>query len=258
MGWVVKHHSMPESEAKSWQKFFDQHAPHYMRNAFTGNTRAEVEFILSLFELPAGSRILDVGCGTGRHSVGLAKHGMNMTGVDLSPGMLEQARKAASEAGMDVEWVCADATEFVSEILFDGAICLCEGGVGLVEPTEDPVRHDLDIFRNISNSLRPNAPFLLTALNGYSVIRQMKDEYVEQGSFDPSTMVSVYADEWDLPEGKRVMQIKERLFIPPEVVAMLRHVGFEVLNVWGGTAGEWGKRPIKLDEVEVMYFCRKQ
>jgi SAM-dependent methyltransferase len=248
-----------EQPAKtSWQQFFDEHAPHYMENVFVGATRAEVEFILELFELPAGSRVLDMGCGVGRHSIGLANHGWKMTGVDLSEGMLNEARKAAEKAQLDIEWIQADATKWYSDLLFDGALCLCEGGFGLAELNEDPVGHDLAMLRNIYASLRPNAPFLLTCMNGYALIRQMTDEHVQEGRFDPVSMLAAYTDEWNLPEGKRTMTIRERLFIPPEMIAMLRHVGFEVNGVWGGTAGEWGKRAIKLDEVEVMYFCHKR
>ncbi len=242
---------------KNWKTFFDEHAPRYLENAFTGNTRAEVEFILDLFGFPPASSIVDIGCGTGRHSIGLAKAGMRMTGVDLSDGMLNEARKAASVAGVSVEWIQADATEWRSDLLFDAAICLCEGGFGLSELDENPVAHDLAMLRNIAASVRPNGYFLLTCLNGYAIIRQMNDEMVEQKHFDPATMVAYYQDEWNLPEGKKVMNIRERLFIPPEVVAMLTHVGFEVLNVWGGTAGEWRKAPVKLDETEAMYFCRR-
>jgi 2-polyprenyl-3-methyl-5-hydroxy-6-metoxy-1,4-benzoquinol methylase len=243
--------------ATSWQSFFDQHAPHYMQNPFTGNTRFEVDFLLQLFELPAGSRILDMGCGTGRHAVELARRGMRVTGVDISAGMLAEARKEAQRAGVEVEWLQADATRFEAEILYDAVICLCEGGFGLVELNENPIVHDLAILRNLYGALRPNGKFVLTALNGYSIIRQMTDEHVAEGRFDPATMVAVYQDEWDLPEGKRLMTIKERLFTPPELVAMLTHVGFTVDHVWGGTAGEWGQRPVKLDEVEAMYVCRK-
>lgn len=70
-------------------------------------------------------------------------------------------------------------------------------------------------------------------------------------------MLARYVDEWELPEGRVAMMIRERLLIPPEMVAMLRHVGFEVLHVWGGTAGDWGERPVKLDEVEAMYVCKR-
>ncbi len=228
-----------------------------MKNSFTGSTLAEVDFLLERMRLPAGATILDIGCGTGRHSVELAKRGYRVTGVDLSDGMIAEAKIAASEANVDVHWIVGDAKATLPDGPFDAAICLCEGGFGLVEQDEEPVGHDLAILRNAFASLKPGAPFVLTALNGYEIIRRMKDENVASGVFDPGTMVARYEDEWELPEGKRRMRIKERLFIAPELVAMLRHVGFEVEHVWGGTAGDWGERPIKLDEIEAMYWCRK-
>ena len=56
----------------------------------------------------------------------------------------------------------------------------------------------------------------------------MSDEIVHEGRFDPATMTSSYEDEWELPEGPRVVQIYERLFIPPEVVRLLGGAGFRV------------------------------
>jgi 2-polyprenyl-3-methyl-5-hydroxy-6-metoxy-1,4-benzoquinol methylase len=240
-----------------WQAFFDAHAPHYDANPFTQHTKAEIDFLLSLFALPAGSTVLDVGCGTGRHAVELAKRGYRVTGVDLSEGMLNVARAKAAVEDVDVKFVQADATAFATEEWFDAAICLCEGGPGLIGKGDDAEAHDLAIFRSIANALKPHAPFLLTTLNGYATIRQMSDQITHEGRFDPATMVSKYEDEWDLPEGTRVVQIYERLFIPPEVVKMLQTAGFRVDNVFGGTAGHWAQRPISLDEVEAMYVCRK-
>lgn len=78
--------------------FFDAHAPHYMNNAFTKNTIKEVDFVIEELKLPMGSTILDVGCGTGRHSIELAKRGYKVTGIDISAGMLAEARRAAKQA----------------------------------------------------------------------------------------------------------------------------------------------------------------
>lgn len=241
-----------------WQAFFDSHAPHYDENPFTKNTRVEVDFLFEVMGLQPGMSVLDVGCGTGRHSVELAARGLEVVGVDISEGMLDQARARAQASGVEVEWVHADATRYRHPRSLDAAICLCEGAINLVGHDEDPVAHDLAILRNIGAALQPGAPFVLTAMNGYAPIRRMTDESVAAGQFDPATMLSRYDDEWDLPEGTVRMTIRERLFIPPEISAMLHHAGFEVLHIWGGTAGDWGKRALKLDEIEVMFVCRRR
>jgi len=245
------------TQPREWQRFFDAHAEHYDENGFAQHTEAEVDFLLTLYPILPGARILDVGCGTGRHSIALAQRGFRVTGLDISAGMLSVAREKAEAAGVSVEWMHADATRF-SLSGFDMAICLCEGAVGLIEKGEDAEAHDASIFSNIAASLRPNGAFVMTALNGYSVIRQMKDEFIAEGRFDPDTMISNYTDEWDLPEGLTLMTIHERLFIAPEVIRMLRAAGFTVDNVFGGTAGHWARRFLSLDEVEAMFVCRKR
>jgi 2-polyprenyl-3-methyl-5-hydroxy-6-metoxy-1,4-benzoquinol methylase len=248
---------MPELTPTRWQQFFDSHAERYEENVFTKNTVAEVDFFLSLFPLSVGSSVLDVGCGTGRHSIELARRGFKVTGLDLSDGMLGIARKNAHEAGVDVEWVQGDATQMSFDRTFDAAICLCEGAFGLIEQGDDPEEHDRAILRKVSAALKPGGPFLLTALNGYSAIRRIKDENVISGAFDPVTMVAEYADDWELPEGQKTVLIRERLFIAPEITRMLRESGFRVDHVYGGTAGNWGRRPLNMDEVEAMFVCRR-
>ena len=91
------------AEQKSWQAFFDAHSPQYMQNEFTHNAIKEADFVIEELGLAPGSRILDIGCGTGRHSVELARRGFRMTGIDQSTGMLAEARKAAQVAGAEVE-----------------------------------------------------------------------------------------------------------------------------------------------------------
>ncbi len=240
-----------------WEEFFDGHAPAYMENVFTKNTLAEVDFIIEELKLPQGCRILDIGCGTGRHSVELAKRGYLVTGVDISSGMLAEAREAAGKAGVEVEWIHADATQFESDGLYDAAIWLCEGAFGLLGKNDDPLELGLSILRNINRALKPDSKLMMTVLNGLGLIRKYKQEDVEKGVFDPVTLAEVYPMEYDTPEGKKSMMVRERGFTPTELKLMLGQTGFEVNHIWGGTAGNWGRRKIDLDEIEIMVIAKK-
>ena len=241
----------------NWQIFFDGHAPQYMENIFTKNTLAEVDFLEAELSLPPGSAILDMGCGTGRHSVELARRGYRVTGVDLSAGMLAQAKQAAQQAGVQVEWVQSDARAFSSEARFDAAICLCEGAFGLVGSGEDPEAHDPAILQRIFTALQPGALFILTALNGLRAIRECTPADVEAGTFDPLTLVQIYEMEIETPEGTQTVVVHEKKHLPQDLKRICQQAGFEVLHIWGGTAGDWGHRQVKLDEMEVMVVARK-
>lgn len=245
------------TKRNEWEEFFDAHAPVYMDNPFTKNTAEEVDFILEELKLPASSRILDIGCGTGRHSVELAKRGYQVTGVDISSGMLTEAQKAAKEAEVKVEWVQADATEFTSAKLFDAAICLCEGAFCLLGKDDDPLQRDLNILRRIYTILKPGAQFILTTLNGYAMIRRFSQKDTENGRFDPTTLVETSTIEYDTPERRKSVLVRERGYVPTELAILFRLAGLEVEHIWGGTAGNWGRRQVELDEIEVMVIARK-
>lgn len=241
-----------------WRLFFDALANRYDENPFAQHTSAEVEFFLQLFPLAKGARILDVGCGTGRHALELARQGFRVTGLDFSEGMLAVAKKKADEAGLSVNWVLADALDFNFEEPYDAALSVCEGAIGLLKQSDNAEDHDAKILHNIARSLRSGGAFLLTALNGYRAIRNFRDEDTRDGIWEPKTMLATYHDEWVLPDGVRAVPIRERLFIAPEMIRMLESAGFALQNLYGGTAGQWARRPLSLDEVEAMYVCRKK
>jgi 2-polyprenyl-3-methyl-5-hydroxy-6-metoxy-1,4-benzoquinol methylase len=240
-----------------WQEFFDGHAPIYMDNPFTKNTLEEVNFILEELKIPPKSSILDMGCGTGRHAIELAKRGYKVTGVDISLGMLSQAEKEARQANVEVEWIHADATRFKSNKLFDSAICLCEGAFGLLRMEDDPWEHDYAILKNINASLKPGAKLILTLLNACAMIRRYTQDDVKSGTFDPEALVEIHPIECETPHGKKSVMLKERGYVATEIAPLFRQTGFEVEHIWGGTAGNWGKRKIELDEIEIMLIGRK-
>lgn len=241
----------------NWQTFFDHFAPVYLQEGFTQNTPAEVDFLIEELALAPGSTILDIGCGVGRHAIELSKRGYRVTGVDLSSGMLREAEKAAQAAGVPVEWLQADATQFRSPRCFDAAICLCEGAFGLLATGEHPEAHDAAILQSISTALKPGAPFILTALNALRAIRQHTQSDVDAGRFDPLTLVEISEMEYPTAQGPQRVTLREKSWLPQELAAICEQTGLEVQHVWGGTAGAWLRAPVQLDEMEVMVVARK-
>lgn len=239
--------------AKPWQEFFDGHAPAYDENVFTKATEVEVRFLVDALQRDPGAAILDVGCGTGRHAIALAQLGYRVTGLDLSPGMLAQARHKAEAAGVAVTWVQGDATTMSFDRCFDAAICLCEGAFGLLNPGDDPIGQPLSILRNIASALRPGGPFVLTVLNALRPVRLYTPEDLSAGRFDPLSMTELS----DAPGANthRPVPLRERSFVPTELRLLLETAGFEVAWMGGGTAGNWGRRPLDLDEYEIMVIA---
>jgi SAM-dependent methyltransferase len=239
-----------------WREFFDSFAPQYMNEVFTSDSVREVAFLTELLELPAGAAILDIGCGTGRHAVELARAGYAVTGIDISAGMLREARAAAERGGVELELVEADATSFDLGRVFDAAVCLCEGSLGLLG-NDDPFDHDAAVLRRAFAALRPGAPFVFTLLNGLRMIRDATSDQVERGAFDPATLTESFAMEWEAEDGPRNLPIRQRGYVPSELVLLSREAGFSVEHIWGGTAGNWGRRPVELDEMEIMAVLRR-
>ncbi len=240
-----------------WREFFDAFAPRYDEEVFTKNTEAEVRFLQEHLRVPRGGRILDVGCGTGRHSVALASAGFCLTGVDLSGGMLEVAKQRAARAGVEAEWIRANAADFVRPDAFDAIICLCEGAMCLFSSDDDPLERDMVLLRNMHASLRSGGRLILNVLNACRQIRLFNDDDIASGRFDMLTLSERSDAPGLLPDLQLPDDMRERGYTAPELHRMLRWVGFEVVGIYGGTAGDWGIRPPRLDEYELMAIAEK-
>jgi SAM-dependent methyltransferase len=239
-----------------WARFFNAHAAVYMKNCFTRNTLAEVDFLVLHLKLRPGMQILDVGCGTGRHSVELARRGFDVTGIDLSEAMLAEAHKAAESAGAACRFIQCDVASWQADRSYDAVICLCEGAFGLLGQDEDPIERDLSILRRIAGALVSDGRFMLTTLNAARAIRAC-DAPGFQGSFDPRTLVLTATCDAANPNCPTLATVRERHYTATELELMCRVAGLTVDHIGGGTAGQWALRPLKLDEMELMLLAHK-
>ncbi|MEM7125590.1 MAG: class I SAM-dependent methyltransferase [Chloroflexota bacterium] len=240
----------------SWQTYFDSHAHEYMSQWFTQSWREEVDFLEQQLGLKPGKRILDVGCGAGRHTVELARRGYQVTGLDFSTGMLAEAKRRAQEAGVEVEWIHGDATQFTSEEKYDGAICMLEAAIGLIAVNGDPHEHDLAVMRAVCAVLNSGATFIVEVPNAIRMLRNLSEEAIANNEFDLERMVNTSRATWDTPEGvEKGIMTSARNYVPTELKLMLQLSGFSV-NAFSGKSASHA--PIELDDYTIIAIARKE
>ncbi|MUV39570.1 2-polyprenyl-6-hydroxyphenol methylase [Lentibacillus sp. JNUCC-1] len=116
-----------------------------------------VAFTKALFshETSEVKNVIDLGCGTGKITTGLAASGYNMTGVDFSSAMLSQADQHAQMANVNINWICQDLRELNIGFEMDAAVSYCD--VMNYITTEKELLH---VFQNTSEILKPGGLFV--------------------------------------------------------------------------------------------------
>jgi SAM-dependent methyltransferase len=134
----------------------------------------QVDQILALAGIGSG-KVLDLCCGPGRHSIEFAKRGLEVTGVDGSPFLLDHARERAREAKVQVEWVQQDMRRFERRGTFDLA-CSIFTSFGYFVDEED----DLRVLRNIHGNLRPGGVFVMELIGKEWLARNWQNSLVTE------------------------------------------------------------------------------
>jgi len=197
------HVMMTEKGAKNlnpkWYKeFFEEMGIEYENYPFTKNTENEVKWMIEEYLKDPEMKILDVGCGTGRHAISLAKRGYrNITAIDLSGSMIKAGKETAKRKDVQVDFRVCDARELLFENEFDAVLCLCEGAFGLLETDDENYK----VFKAVNRSLRKHGIFILTTLNLF------RDE-----KFDPTTSRSYFEEEIVKKDGqKKTIKCSDRV-----------------------------------------------
>ncbi len=251
---------------KPWyEELFENYAETYDRESFTQGTAGEVDFIEQEIHHDKTLRICDIGCGTGRHSIELARRGYRVTGIDLSESQLKKAREKAARAKVDVSFLLKDATAFDDQNEYDLALIICEGAFPLMETDEK----NHAILQNASRALRPKGKLIQTTLNGlYPLYHSVKDFLnahpggvaTRADNFDLMTFREFSTIEVKDDSGRvRKLECSERYYVPSEMTWLLKSAGFGTVDIFGCPLGAFSRgNPLTTDDFEMLIVAEKK
>ncbi len=222
----------------------------YLRYSFTLGTEQECAHLSSALGLHPGARVLDVGCGPGRHAHRLAADGVIVHGVDISERFIELAARDAPTAATFERF---DARSLVErEDLhgrFDAVICLCQGAFGLMRTVGDDER----VLEGIARCVRPGGRVALSAFNAYFAVR-----YHEEATFDADTGVSHELTEIRDEDGARhQVDLWTGCYTPRELRLLFERVGLSVRSISGVEPGDYGERPASTESPEHLVIAER-
>jgi 2-polyprenyl-3-methyl-5-hydroxy-6-metoxy-1,4-benzoquinol methylase len=252
---------------KKWyEKLFDNYSKQYDNECFVTGTTGECDFIEREIKYDKTLKIIDIGCGTGRHSIELTKRGYNITGVDLSESQISRAREKAAAENLRIDFRIQDARILPFREEYDLAIMLCEGGFPLMETDE----MNYQILQSASASLRKKGKIVFTTLNGlFPLFHSVKDFLAsepkegnatyDKNSFDLMTFrdynkTTVRDDAGNLVE----LDCNERYYVPSEITWLLKSIGFKTIDIFGAKLGAFSRNDaLTTEDFEMLVIAEK-
>lgn len=237
--------------------------PAYERYSFTKGTAREVASLIELLGLEPGHRVLDVGCGPGRHALALAAAGFDVVGVDISADFVALATDRAVTAGLAdrARFTVADARRLGYEAEFDAVISLCQGAFGLSggpgsRPGQAPDHRELDepILAGMARALRPGGAVAVSAFSAYFQLRHLE----EHDTFDAETGVNHEPTVLRNEAGEeRPAELWTTCYTPRELRLLARAVGLAVVDVHSVSPGHYRPRTPTIDTPELLLIATR-
>jgi len=252
---------------KKWyEQLFENYAEAYDREPFTQGTKGEVDFIEKEIKKDRAARILDIGCGTGRHALELARRGYRVVGVDFSAAQLARARSLAKAERLKVDFRRLDARRLKFRSAFDLALMICEGAFPLMETDG----MNFEILKGAAQALKPGGKLIITTISVlFPLFHSVKDFLdsntqgtgaTEEGqSFDLMTFREKSLLTATDDAGKPIkLECDSRYYAPSEITWLLKSLGFTTVDIFGAKLGAFSRRdPLTADDFEMLVVARR-
>jgi SAM-dependent methyltransferase len=223
----------------------------YLRYSFTKGTAQEVAFLVDALALEPGMRVLDVGCGPGRHAHALADRGLEVVGVDISQRFIDLAT-AGAPPGATFRRADARALDFDSE--FDAAISLCQGAFGLTGGPGEPLDGDGAVLAGMARALRPGGRLAVSAFSAYFQVHYLE----ERDAFDAEAGVNHERTEIRDEAGETAeVDLWTTCFTPRELRLLAAASGLQVEHIWSVTPGAYARDAPTIERPELLLVANR-
>lgn len=220
------------------------------------DTPRQVDFLEREMPIAPGARVLDLGCGHGRHANELARRGHQVMGVDLVMGFLDVARAEARAEGLAVDYALGDARGLGVRGAFDNAVCLFDAFGFLDDEGNQEHLHAAATALVSGGSLLldvRNRDWIARSILPVTVLDKGEDMMIDRHAFDSATGRLVDRRTYVRGGAARTVTFSIRLYSLSELTMMLRAVGLTVERSWGG----WDGGPVSLARNRLMVLARK-
>ena len=210
-------------------------------NAPSADVRLQAGGLWELLQLSPTSRVIDIGCGHGRHALGLGERGAQVVGVDSAATLLNRARELAAELRVDVRWVRGDMRQLPFRSACANAAVIMDA-FGFFDTDEE----NESVLHEAARVLKADGRLALKVVNGRPVLAAFREADVQERdgvvisisralAIDPPRMTERISIKG--PRGNAEYERRQRLYRVEELCAAAEHAGFGIAGVSASPEG---------------------
>jgi SAM-dependent methyltransferase len=252
---------MAENEWFRDIKYWGDNRSYIWSNERIKYTPKAAEHLVNLLDIRRNDKLLDLACGFGRFTFAFIEKGINASGVDLNPELIDEAIKTACNLGYAPQFICADMRDYCSEDNYDHIVILYNS-FGYFKDVSD----DSKVLRNCFKSLKTNGKILLSVMNSECLKKYRNSQKFRYWYIEDDTIrleESFTNKEWTWNETKWILlhgvekqefSYGMRIYTKSQISHLLREAGFCKIQCYANMAGD----PLSDDSINIVAVGLKE